>query len=513
MFCGHNMSMASHCFSHLGRTRRTWRTLGFAVAALLVTQLSLAQSALNGKLLYNSELVRGELTCGSGSCHGPNPSLNINKVKNGDTPGGIANAANNVVQMRFLRGQLSAATLTDLAAYIDNPSAASGPLAQAAQSSLSFGTLAVGASSSVQTVTIYNIGTSALTVSGVSSSLADFSISANTCSGAIAADGSCTFNVVFAPSVSGARSADITVQHNAAIGNPLTISVNGTGTGSAQTTASLSISSLEFDALFVGQSSRAQTLALTNSGGSPLTISSVNGANAHFSLVDLTCVAGLVIAPGSSCFVDVAFSPQSAAVLQATLTIAHNGVGGASSANATGVGRALPANARLAIEYRIPSLDYYFITSRETEQSLLDSIASFGRTGQSFAVFGASSATTRGITRYYFDKVAKSGSRGSHFYTLIDAEIAALNALNPANAALPKLPLSEGIDSYATPPTVEGVGGSCPVATLPVYRIFRGNQRFPDDPNHRFTIDRRIYDDFVAAGWDGEGVKFCAIAP
>jgi hypothetical protein len=42
-----------------------------------------------------------------------------------------------------------------------------------------------------------------------------------------------------------------------------------------------------------------------------------------------------------------------------------------------------------------------------------------------------------------------------------------------------------------------------------VFRIFRGQARFPDNPNHRFTTDPAIYNAFVAQGWDGEGVKFC----
>ena len=52
--------------------------------------------------------------------------------------------------------------------------------------------------------------------------------------------------------------------------------------------------------------------------------------------------------------------------------------------------------------------------------------------------------------------------------------------------------------------------GACPTNTQPVYRLFRGNARYPDDPNHRFTTNRSLYDQFVAIGWDGEGVKFCS---
>ena len=105
--------------------------------------------------------------------------------------------------------------------------------------------------------------------------------------------------------------------------------------------------------------------------------------------------------------------------------------------------------------------------------------------------------------------MALAGLRDGHFYTLVDAELIALMTLNPGNIAAPKLPFSEGTDSFAFPPLVEGVGGSCAASLVPVFRLFRGNARFPDDPNHRFTTSTAIYNSFVAQGWDGEGVKFC----
>ena len=116
---------------------------------------------------------------------------------------------------------------------------------------------------------------------------------------------------------------------------------------------------------------------------------------------------------------------------------------------------------------------------------------------------------TRGITRYYFDKVAQRQTRGSHFYTLVAAEKLALTAQNPNNLQLPAKPYDEGIDSYAYPPLLEGPGGSCAAGLIPVYRAFRGQNRFPDDPNHRLTTDLATYNQFVALGWDGEGVKMC----
>ena len=173
----------------------------------------------------------------------------------------------------------------------------------------------------------------------------------------------------------------------------------------------------------------------------------------------------------------------------------------------------LIADQRLVMaEYRHAALDYYFITSRYYEKLLLKALApDLQPTGGSFAVNPTGFQTGgKSITRFYFDAVARGASRGSHFYTLVDSERTALIGLNPNNAEAPRVPYNEGVDSFAFVPAVEGVGGSCAGGQTAVYRAFRGNARFPDDPNHRFTTDLALYNSLVNTGWDGEGVKMCA---
>lgn len=160
-------------------------------------------------------------------------------------------------------------------------------------------------------------------------------------------------------------------------------------------------------------------------------------------------------------------------------------------------------------EYYNAKFDYYFTTSSDIDKATLNALPDWALTGKSFKTLASADAAARPLTRYYFDQIAKNRSRGSHFYTLLDEEVSALNALNPGNTNAPRLPINEGVDSYAYLPAVQGVGGSCSAGLVPVYRLFRGNVRFPDDPNHRFTTDKAIYDDFVSRGWDGEGVKLC----
>ncbi len=168
-----------------------------------------------------------------------------------------------------------------------------------------------------------------------------------------------------------------------------------------------------------------------------------------------------------------------------------------------------PNTPKTLTEYIYNPLNYYFLTSRDTEKAALDALPGWARTGQSFSTRSFADPGALGISRYYFDQIAMSQTRGSHFYTLVDSEKTALAALNPNNQASPRLPYYEGIDSYAFLPVIEGVGGSCAAGQVPVYRAFRGQTRFPDDPNHRFTTSLTLYNQLVAQGWDGEGVKLC----
>ena len=166
------------------------------------------------------------------------------------------------------------------------------------------------------------------------------------------------------------------------------------------------------------------------------------------------------------------------------------------------------------VEYYYQPLDYYFITSRATDIAALNVVPGWIRSGIPFPVYkslptNALPTNALSINRYYFDKIALNKTRGSHFYTLVKAEKDLLAAQNPSNIAAPQLPYNEGIDSYAFAPAVEGVGGGCASDRNPVYRLFRGQVSFPDNPNHRFTDDRATYENYVKLGWTGEGVKIC----
>ncbi|MEO7254653.1 MAG: choice-of-anchor D domain-containing protein [Casimicrobium sp.] len=282
----------------------------------------------------------------------------------------------------------------------------------------------------------------------------------------------------------------------------------------ASPVASVTTTALAFADTNVGSSSIGQSITLSNTGSATLFVNHTIVSGSDFSLLSTTCNAGSALSPGASCLATARFMPTNSGARSGTLTIAHNATPSSTVVTLSGTGNAAApvAGKRVMVEYRYAPLDYYFITSRDSDKATLDAASDWARTGGSFLVYATQQAGTRSITRVYFDHVARNATRGSHFYTLLDSDLVALANQNPTQSAAPGFAQNEGVDSYAFIPVVTGVGGFCGSGLLPVYRLFRGAVRFPDDPNHRFTTSVSTYNAFVAQGWDGEGVSFCVPA-
>jgi hypothetical protein len=92
--------------------------------------------------------------------------------------------------------------------------------------SLSFGDVTSGSTSAAQAVTVSNPGSSAASVSSISVT-GQFS-QTNTCGSSIAAGGSCTVSVKFAPTSGGALTGTLSVATSAP-GSPDTVALSGTG--------------------------------------------------------------------------------------------------------------------------------------------------------------------------------------------------------------------------------------------------------------------------------------------
>jgi hypothetical protein len=209
--------------------------------------------------------------------------------------------------------------------------------ASASTSSINYGEVEVG-TSSFRSFSIVNngpvnlnVGTSILSGSG------DFAITFNGCLNVtLGPGGSCSIQVRLNPSSVGFRSGAVRVNSSATNG-PTFVSLSGTG---VQRRVALSPAFLDFGEVVVDTISDPQTVTVTSTGASPLTVSSasIGGGNFDQFFIDLDNCSGLVLAPGSSCTIDVVFGPNVDGDFAATLDVFTNAPGSPNSVDLFGTG-------------------------------------------------------------------------------------------------------------------------------------------------------------------------------
>ncbi len=172
----------------------------------------------------------------------------------------------------------------------------------------------------------------------------------------------------------------------------------------------------------------------------------------------------------------------------------------------------LPAGQKVGMtltEFYNASLDYYFLTGRDGDKTVIDKAAGWARTGSEIRVYARPNLKTRPLERHFFANVARNGTRGSHFFTVLPSDQTLLTSLNPTNATVDGTPLLEGVEGYAIPKTA---AGTCPANTVSIYRAFKGVPRYVDDGNHRFSTSLAQHQNMVNnLGWTDDGVVFCGL--
>ncbi|MGA7221073.1 MAG: choice-of-anchor D domain-containing protein [Candidatus Sulfotelmatobacter sp.] len=205
-------------------------------------------------------------------------------------------------------------------------------------SSLTFANQTVGTSSGPSAVTLTNTGTAALTITSVAitgANGADYS-QTNTCGSSVAAGTSCSINVIFTPTASGTRTANITVTDSAA-GSPQNVPLTGTGIAP---TVSFSPASLSFGNQVLGGTSSPMLVTLSNTGNATLTINSIliTGANPGDFAQTNNC--GSSMAEATSCALSVTFTPTAAGSRQASISVTDNAAGSPQTVTLLGTGTA-----------------------------------------------------------------------------------------------------------------------------------------------------------------------------
>jgi len=172
-----------------------------------------------------------------------------------------------------------------------------------------------------QTVTVKNDGNASLVIGSVGQAnplAAPFSIQLDNCSGkTLASLASCTLTVRFSPTVVGGLNDSFDIPSNDPDENPVTVSVNGTGTGVpvADITVTDSVApsgdlSVPFGIVTEGGSAE-QTVTVKNDGNANLVIGSAGTTNplaAPFSIIADNC-SGKTLIPTGTCAVTVGFAP------------------------------------------------------------------------------------------------------------------------------------------------------------------------------------------------------------
>jgi hypothetical protein len=322
------------------------RALLVAVLLPVLSGPALAADAAAGKVLYESGNASVRTCTGSG-CHLSLPA------RGATTVAGISNLisfyiANQAGMNLAYSGKLSSSQIDNIAAYLLNPNAA--PVAAASPLTLGFTSATVG-STSAQTlaVSLSNSGNAPLLIStiGLSGTQAgSFAINtaASSCANglSIAAAASCQVNLGFKPTLVGNNLATLTIVHNAGTS---TVALSGTGNAVPVPTLSLSAASLDLGSATVGTNATAKTLTVTNSGQAALNLSSIalSGTNAAAFSTSGGCSTATALAAGTSCTLNLSFSPTSVGAQSASLVLQSNASNGAQTVSLAGNGTAVPA--------------------------------------------------------------------------------------------------------------------------------------------------------------------------
>jgi sugar lactone lactonase YvrE len=185
------------------------------------------------------------------------------------------------------------------------------PVAGIAPATVTFQPQLVNTISGVQYVVLSNSGTGPLTFSGTGITASGDFAQTNNCGAALVQQTSCQISVTFTPSASGARTGNLFVTDNAG-----TQSVSLTGTGaSAAPSITISPESLVFPTEHLHSKSAAQSVVLTNGGGTAVSLSiAISGDFAKAG----SCPTSL--GAGKSCTLNIAFTPTAAGTRTGTLT-------------------------------------------------------------------------------------------------------------------------------------------------------------------------------------------------
>ena len=183
--------------------------------------------------------------------------------------------------------------------------------------SLHFPNTVVTTGSQAQNLTLTNRGATTVNLSSILAS-ASFTQS-NNCGSNLASGASCLISVSFVPTALGTLSGNVTVTHDA-YGSPQSVALTGT----ALAPLTLSGSQITFGNQTVGTTSAPKIVTLNNRGGVAIAISNIISAGDYAQ----TNNCGSSLPVGSTCTVNITFTPTAKGMRTGSVTINDNSING-----------------------------------------------------------------------------------------------------------------------------------------------------------------------------------------
>ncbi|HET9597737.1 MAG TPA: choice-of-anchor D domain-containing protein [Anaeromyxobacteraceae bacterium] len=273
-------------------------------------------------------------------------------------------------------------------------SAPAAPSASLSAASLAFGNVTVGGTKSL-TASVRNTGTASLSVTGItpcSNTQPPFSINP-AAAFTVAAGGSQTLTVGFAPTSTGSYSGCYNLATNDAAHPTLRLDVTGAGTAVAAPSATLTPASLSFASVTVGQSA---TLVATvgNTGTAALSVTGVTTCDSSSSAAfTVSPAAAFTVAAGGNQALSVKFAPTASGAVAGCWNIATNDPAHATlQLRASGTGAAVVPTAPVAT-LAPTSLAFGSVTVGQTK-TMTASVGNTGNASLSVTSVAACDATT-----------------------------------------------------------------------------------------------------------------------
>jgi hypothetical protein len=175
-------------------------------------------------------------------------------------------------------------------------------------------------SNSTQPLIITNTGTATLTITQVNETGSAFKVSGFTLPINVNVGQQASITVAFLPTAVGAVAGNISIVSNAPT-SPTSVTLNGTGIG-ATLTLSVNPTSLSFGNITTATSSAPQTVTISNTGNSSVTISQVTLTGAGYSMTGGN--APVTLSPSQNLILTVMFSPTVVGSVSGSISIVSN---------------------------------------------------------------------------------------------------------------------------------------------------------------------------------------------